>query len=573
MAPTAIAFLLPLALYLSTATRTLQGGDTAEFALVGAVGGVPHPPGYPLYAVLARLAVATLPGPPAGSVAVVSAVCAAAAVAVLFAALLRLTGNRIAAFASALLFTVSPVQWKMAGVPEVFALASLGAAATLLAAARLAASDSASERARALAAGVTFGLSLACHATLVLLLPLVVWAVLAAPRTRAWRPTARRIAWVGLGLGAGLLAYLYLPLAASLAGDDAWIWGEPDRLGGLFRHLLRADYGTFRLAPSDRGADAGAQVAAVLGSLGPAFLWIPCAVGLGGMFVGYRRQPDAFAALLVAFALAGVALPSRFNLPETAIAAEVAERFRLLPHLLFAVPVAFGAAWIHERIGVVAAPALLLAPLAALPRGWAGADWRSDPTIERYFAAAIEALPDGAVVLCQGDPCLPGVRYVSRVVGHRQVDVVDVHLLRLRWYHDRTARQIPELADLPFDAERTPLKTIATRVAERRPTYANLLVAMQLIGVVPTQPEGLLFRVLAEGADPAPPNAIEASVFRATQRLGPLPSRPVDAWSAAFRESAALSWRAVASRWERSGDPERAAAARARADTLSPNRR
>ena len=34
-----------LALYLVTATRTVQGGDTAEFVTVAAQGGVAHPPG------------------------------------------------------------------------------------------------------------------------------------------------------------------------------------------------------------------------------------------------------------------------------------------------------------------------------------------------------------------------------------------------------------------------------------------------------------------------------------------------------------------------------------------------
>src|SRR5271156_725399 len=78
----AVCFAGALALYTTTASRTIQGGDTTEFALIGVLGGVAHPPGFPLFSLLARLGVLLPWGGLFFRVAWVSALCGAAAVAV-----------------------------------------------------------------------------------------------------------------------------------------------------------------------------------------------------------------------------------------------------------------------------------------------------------------------------------------------------------------------------------------------------------------------------------------------------------------------------------------------------------
>ena len=77
--PAALAFFGPLALYAWTAARTVQGGDAAEFGLIGLRGGVAHPPGYPLYSLLLRLFGHLPINPPFFRVALTSVVCGAAA--------------------------------------------------------------------------------------------------------------------------------------------------------------------------------------------------------------------------------------------------------------------------------------------------------------------------------------------------------------------------------------------------------------------------------------------------------------------------------------------------------------
>ena len=99
-------------LYLLTATRTLQGGDTAEFTLVAALGGVPHPPGYPLYVLLAR-GFAQLPlGPLPFRVSLLSVVCGAAAATMVTRILRRLTGSTWAAVTGGIAFGLTPIAWR-----------------------------------------------------------------------------------------------------------------------------------------------------------------------------------------------------------------------------------------------------------------------------------------------------------------------------------------------------------------------------------------------------------------------------------------------------------------------------
>ena len=51
---------------------------------------------------------------------------------------------------------------------------------------------------------------------------------------------------LGMAFTAGLLPYLYLPLASWLRWAR-WTWGDHTTLSGLLTHLLRKEYGTFNL--------------------------------------------------------------------------------------------------------------------------------------------------------------------------------------------------------------------------------------------------------------------------------------------------------------------------------------
>jgi hypothetical protein len=562
---TALAFGLPLALYVLTAARSVQGGDTAEFVMVAAAGGVPHPPGYPLHTMLARLAAAVPLGPVALRVALLSAVCAAGAVAVLQRALRRLTGSLGASLGAALAFAVAPIQWQLAGVPEVFSLAALLAAATVLAAARLA--DTAPGRAgrAGLLLGLVAGLGLANHHTWVLCAPVLVWAVAASWRAHGAHVALRAAAAAVAGVALGLTAYAWLPHGAATPGG--WVWGEPGTARGLLRHVLRSEYGTVSLGLSAAPRRPLAHVAQLLGALPRAFLHLFFVAGLVGVVVAFRRRRGFAIAALIAFVLAGVAFPAWFNLPDSALARAVAARFHLLPTLLFALFVGFGLAAALPRLSRLPGALLLAAPLA-LGALWTygSADWRADRTIERYLTAAVRDLAPDAVILGQGDVELFGFNYVRRALRVRpDVRYVDVHLLRRSWYHAAVGRDAPDLA-LPYDPRTTHLYHLVDAVAAKRPTYLTISLA-RLAPDLPLRPEGLLARVQVPGQPAPAPATLEAAAERAFAELGPLPP-PRDAWGAYVRDQAAEPWRVLAHAYGRAGDAPRALACRARADQL-----
>ena len=262
-----LCFVLPLTLYALTAARTIQGGDSGEYGLIGMIGGVAHPPGYPLYSLLIRIGAHLFPGPPFLRVALVSALCGAAAVAVVQRAALLFSGDLFASVAAALVFAVSRTQWRLAGIPEVFAMNALLAATVLLLAMRVRRGTG-----EALALGLAFGLGISNHLSIIWCTPLVVWALLGTPAL---------IQRTLVGAALGLVPYLSLPIMARLAGPGAPVWGHVDTVGGFVDHVLRSEYGTFRLTSAGSAQTFNlAPIKAYFEELPAQFAWLLFALGL-----------------------------------------------------------------------------------------------------------------------------------------------------------------------------------------------------------------------------------------------------------------------------------------------------
>ena len=226
--------------YLLTLHPSVAGGDSGELVVTAYRAEVAHPPGYPLYTLLARLFTLIPLGSIAWRVNLLSAACDAAAAGLLFATARRLTGSRAAAAVAAGLFAFSPLIWSYAVHAEVFALNNLFGALLLYLALIW---DRTRDPRIAYAVAFCLGLGLTNHHTLVFYgLPLVAWLLLSHDRSLMMPGQLLRLAAAG---AIGLLPYLYLPLAA--ADATTLSWGDPSTLQGFVDHLLRRDYGTFRL--------------------------------------------------------------------------------------------------------------------------------------------------------------------------------------------------------------------------------------------------------------------------------------------------------------------------------------
>jgi pimeloyl-ACP methyl ester carboxylesterase len=162
------------------------------------------------------------------------------------------------------------------------------------------------------------GLGLTNQHTLVLLaLPLAA-AVLLAGRSTLLRP-GPLLTLVACGL-MGLMPYTYLVMAGEQPQRGAW--GDPAQLRGLWVHLLRMEYGTFKLFSGSDGQQQGLQ-SLVTGTqlylqdlphqqllLGPL-----CALAGAGRMVGANSTRALATTLLVAWGGYTVVFHSLANLP------------------------------------------------------------------------------------------------------------------------------------------------------------------------------------------------------------------------------------------------------------------
>src|SRR5207247_3160858 len=131
-------FAILMLAYSLTACRTVQPGDSTEFASALASWGVPHAPGYPLLSLLGNCLTHLFRGPdPAFVLNMMNASFAAAACAILAGATTTLTGSSMAGVLSGLILGSSRIFWQQALGVEVFSLNALFAAMALLLLARI----------------------------------------------------------------------------------------------------------------------------------------------------------------------------------------------------------------------------------------------------------------------------------------------------------------------------------------------------------------------------------------------------------------------------------------------------
>jgi hypothetical protein len=442
-------FGLALLAYLLTLHPDVAGGDSGE--LVGAVGGfgVIHPPGYPGYSVLG-LVFAHLPfGNLAWRLNFMSAVCDAAAAATLFLATQRCTGSRGAALVSAALFAFAPGIWRYAICAEVFALNNLFVALLLLMAVLY---DETRETRWAAWGAFVVGLGLSNHHTILFTaVPLAGW-VLWVGRRGLVRP--RPMGLLAFALGAGLMPYLYLPIAA---GHHAVVtWGAANTWSGFWTHVLRREYGTFQLAPTgvagpgptafETATAWGKDVLEQIGIGGAMVALAGLALGALGSYRAGRLRPGLVTLGPVLLSV-GV-MVALGNLPVSdPLHRGIVARFWQQPtiFLCFWCGLSFAAvrSYIGERFELVLAVAISVG-IFALRFG--AMDASRSTLVRQYGAEFLRAAPPGALLVTKGDLITNTMRYLQLSENMRpDVRVVDQELLGLAWMGPEVARRYPDV--------------------------------------------------------------------------------------------------------------------------------
>jgi hypothetical protein len=435
------------ALYGVTCAPSVLFGDGGEFQFVPYILGIAHPTGYPLYVLLGWAWGHLLPlGDVAYRMNLFSAVTAALAVgcsyplarrAVLAAApRLPLTAVRLAAITASLTFALGTTFWSQAVIAEVYALNALFVVVTLLLWLRFL--EAPERRRRGLALAVVYGLSLAHHRTILLLLPgmaLHAWVVWRAGGLRAWR--WRDLSAMLVAAAVPLALYLYLPLRAPHVPYATLPLSErqtlvlyDNSLGGLLDHVTAAVFtGNLRLSADAAGTAAtwGERLAMVgellrgqVGLVGIALALL----GLGRLAIG---RAWGFLTLTVAAYLAGVLFNLVYAIGDVAV-------LFIPSYLCVALWVGGGVAalveavaWIIRRPGLhvsrlaAATAALsLLLPAALGVNHWPRVDQSANRTAEAMWRPILaRPAPSGAVLVTNDRDEMMPLWYYQYVEGQR----------------------------------------------------------------------------------------------------------------------------------------------------------
>jgi hypothetical protein len=575
--------LVAFVLYAWLAPAYPLGGDNGEFTTLGTLGGVPHPSGYPLYLMWLR-AWSWLPAStPAHAMALATAILGGLQILVLHAACRGWGARPATATVAVALFAGGPLALLLNSQAEVFALNALIAATVLWLAAPAGPLRGVK---RGAALGLVAGLGIANHMTCVLLAPVgiagVVVAVREAPAGLA--PRLRVIALAALGLGLGLLPYLYLLVAPATALS----WGRIDSFADLLHHVLRADYGTGSLSAHGVDIPLSVNLPPLVANVGRCYWYVPAAGGVAMLVWRAVRGPSRamWICLLASVVLAGPVFIGMFDQPPVGVWAWMTERFHFLPCVLLAVPVAAGldamvtllakhrpalaarAAARERGIGVLL---VVLVPAAAAP-SLDHVRRAHTPAVDRFARNLLRALPEGAVVIASGDDVYFGVGY-AQLVDKLRPDVhhIALELMTLPWYQQQTS------ARLGFDAVKLPgedfasVKLAEAVLARGVPLFVDTR-QRYILAALPSYPYGPVIRVLPRGAV-APGldevRAINQKLVEGYDLAYPRPDR-TDGWAAVVHLRYARPWTTLADAFEQLGRTEDAAEARGIAAALAP---
>jgi hypothetical protein len=470
----ALAFAVPLAIYVASLQSGVDFWDTGELQTVPYILGIAHPSGFPAYVLVGWVWSHVVPfGDPAYRMNLLSAVAMSGAALALAGALLELAVAPVAACGAALVFAVTRVPWDHAVHADVHPLALAAISAGFWAALRW--NRTGSGRAL-IGCAVAAALALAVHSATILVIPGIVIAGLGR------RPGLRQsAACVAIGALIVAAAYAYLPLRSAAVyaqrldptlglglppGRPFWDADHPSTWpgfraevgGGEFgavRALSRlADPAVLRTLPASYGE-------AAIGDLAGGVLLI----ALVGAVAVVRRVPAAGLGIA-----GGSLLPILFVLAYPAESDP--ERYFLPSYWAIALFLGAGADLL-ARGGLATAPRALTIVVGGLLLFVAGTDVFTnrgafyagyDDSAQRFIDRVVNETPPDAIVVAPWMYATPlaYAAYVQKKLGRR--------IVVTGWPEDYVAYYPAWLANRPitFVSDDPVISVPGVRLRERR---------------------------------------------------------------------------------------------------------
>jgi len=339
-----------------------------------------------------------------------------------------------------LLFAVSRTLWQFATVTEVYAVNSAlmaGVAWGMLRWARTL------NKRWLYAAALLFGLGLCVHHVTIGTGAIAI-AVLITRTAGGWFWRSRTVIVAAVLLAAGLLVYIYLPIAASR--KPVMNWGDPTTVSAVWDHVTGKQYrGYINTSEEQNSAQLGRYFGIVGRELGPPWVPLVLIIALGGVALLWFRQRTIF--WYVVLGITGNAAwfaiyPITNDTPAYAIPTFIA--------LLFAF--AFAASSIvellqSERARRIAALGMLILPLISLLATYSIRDRSRYWVSHDYADNALHSMGPNALMIT-GDWQLYSPMLYAMDVEHARPDVAVIHagfLLR-PWYFRQMTRRYPVVA-------------------------------------------------------------------------------------------------------------------------------
>lgn len=436
---------IPFLVFVSTVQGRIAYWDTGEMQTVPWIFGIPHPTGFPAFVLLAGAFAHLFPlGPVSWRIAFFCAMLMLGCVALVYASIVSVTGDRWTAICSSWLLAFGAFFWIYGVRAEIHTMAAFFAALVLYFALRGFYDGSA----RAFfAAAIAFGLGLATHPIVLFVLPSLVLLAAARHRIFSWRAAGTCVL---LAL-APLLLYAYLPLRSHAiaaqgldpapalgkpAGAAIWNTDNPQTLQGFMRLTTGADF------------DAGRSVLQIadlpfyadkLGTFGSTMYreFTPAGVLAALICLGIlvrRRAVVAFALLLA------VLLPAAFALAYPPVV-EI-ERYFFIPMIALAMIAGLGITALDERYRNLLRVPLAAAAVFLLVSNYSNAHLRAVNGAEGLIEEVRRLTPSNALIIADWTrgTALAYASYVDRDMDGRAIDIAwpyqDVRYLP-HWLADR----------------------------------------------------------------------------------------------------------------------------------------
>ncbi|HEY8745192.1 MAG TPA: DUF2723 domain-containing protein [Chloroflexota bacterium] len=479
-----------------TVTLRNGGGDGGDLVRAAWTLGVPHPTGYPLWVILAHISTWLPSGEPAHRVALLSTLAAACAVALVTLASSELLSQAdstevglpslLGPAAGGAVLAFSLLFWQQATIPETYALDSLLVALGLWLLLRWLNGNGQLWWATAAVA-----LALANHLVSLSLLA----ALLVALLVRLPRPD-RAALWRAL-VPFFVTPLFYLFLLFRARAHPLANWGDPQTIGALVTQVTAAEYHHFLTSRSPAGFLL--DLARWPGRLREQFSVVGALLAVWSLLLVLVRVPRAGAVLITALLVdliivaqdGAPAAPAYLHVSYLVLAIALGAGVVLLPSTLANSGRSRTVAlWLAS--GGTGVLALFLAfhtqPVVNL---------HGDYSLEQQAKADLSAVPNGGVLLTQGDNPLFALWYVQDVLGVRPDIVVwSLNLVLDPWYGPEMHRRYPTVipATLPATETAAADQVIVTNLRAR--DVDSILADPLLTNRYQLQPNGPIYRVV-----------------------------------------------------------------------------